>query len=126
MKKFKSKRKGNDLVMVVGGAIAGGIAASMVKKTLLKNMTPLVQNAVVIAGGVAATFFTDNKFVDGAGAGMMAIGGAGIAPEIIPGLAGFDYAIGYTPRETVYRTIADSSRIVESADEKKNQTETIL
>lgn len=124
-KSFKSKRKTNDLIMVVGGAIAGGVIANVAKKTVMANFTQTIQNAVILGAGIAAPMLIDNKIVDAAGAGMIAVGGAGLAAQYIPGLAGFDHAIGATPRETVYRTIADSTRVVEEG-EKKNLTETLL
>jgi len=65
----------NQILMMVGGTIAGATLAGILSKTVLANKSPMVQALVPIAAGLATATFIKSDLGKFAGAGMIASGG---------------------------------------------------
>lgn len=79
-------------LMNAGGAVAGGIAGSLVANKVmpmvLKNAPPIVQNIAPLALGIGLSLFTDNPLIAGFSNGMVATAGKDIAGSFLPAIAG--------------------------------------
>lgn len=64
-----------DILMLAGGAVAGGVAAEMLAGSIGKNMNPkMVQLGQIAAGGIVVKSFSGQPFLMGMGVGVMAKG----------------------------------------------------
>ena len=94
--KKKNKIDFASKLMNAGGAVAGGIAGSLVANKVvpmvLKNAPPIVQNLAPLALGIGISLFIDNPVVSGFANGMIATSGKDIAGSFLPAIAGIGNA----------------------------------
>jgi len=87
-KKSKMKLPINEVLGVVGGAVAAGFVANLVEKNL-PNVPSTVKSLIPIGAGI---FLAGNKNVilRGVGYGMVAKGGSDLAAAFIPAIGNVD------------------------------------
>lgn len=87
-KKSKMKLPINEVLGVVGGAVAAGFVANLVEKNL-PNVPGAVKSLIPIGAGI---FLAGNKNVilRGVGYGMVAKGGSDLAAAFIPAIGNVD------------------------------------
>ena len=87
-KKSKIKLPINEVLGVVGGAVAAGFVANLVEKNL-PNVPTTVKSLIPIGAGI---FLAGNKNVilRGVGFGMVAKGGSDLAAAFIPAIGNVD------------------------------------
>lgn len=87
-KKSKMKLPINEVLGVVGGAVAAGFVKNLVEKNL-PNVPSAVQSLIPIGAGI---FLAGNKNVilRGVGYGMVAKGGSDLAAAFIPAIGNVD------------------------------------
>ena len=87
-KKSKMKLPINEVLGVVGGAVAAGFVANLVEKNL-PNVPTTVKSLIPIGAGI---FLAGNKNVilRGVGYGMVAKGGSDLAAAFIPAIGNVD------------------------------------
>jgi len=92
--KKKLNFKSNGIVPKVGGAVVGGVLAKVVDKTLFSaTTTALVKGGSKLAAGIVLPMFMKNAWVDGVGAGLIALGAYQLGEQYIPGMSGLDNII---------------------------------
>jgi hypothetical protein len=82
-RKYSRRRRGGlgsinagNMVMQLGGVIAGVAAAGYLNKLVLKNQSENIQSLAPIAAGIAMPLILKSEFGKNLGAGMVAYGGA--------------------------------------------------
>jgi len=68
--------KSGNMLMSIGGVLAGVVAAGYINKLALKNQSSTIQSIVPIAAGIALPMFVKSELGKFAGAGMIAYGGS--------------------------------------------------
>jgi hypothetical protein len=87
-KKFKMKAPINEILGVVGGAVAAGYVAKLVNDKL-PNLNSTVKSLIPIGLGVVLAG-NKNTIVRGIGFGMVGKGGADLASAFLPGVGNVD------------------------------------
>lgn len=100
-KKSYSRRRrrmgaiGGSNVTNVLGIVGGAIAARMVVSKVLPNVDTKIKNAGVIALGVFMPKLLKGDLGKALGNGMIAVGGAGLVTEFLPGLGAIEETIEF-------------------------------
>lgn len=82
--------KGGNLTNILG-IVAGAVAGKLVAKKVLPNMDEKIKNAGVVAiGALGMPMLLKSELGKSIGAGMIAVGGAGLLGGFIPAIAGVD------------------------------------
>jgi hypothetical protein len=68
--------KSGNMLVSIGGVLAGVVAAGYINKLALKNQSATIQSIVPIAAGIALPMFVKSELGKFAGAGMIAYGGS--------------------------------------------------
>jgi hypothetical protein len=68
--------KSGNMLVSIGGVLAGVVAAGYINKLALKNQSATIQAIVPIAAGIAFPMFVKSELGKFAGAGMIAYGGS--------------------------------------------------
>jgi len=68
--------KSGNMLISIGGVLAGVVAAGYINKLALKNQSSTIQSIVPIAAGIALPMFVKSELGKFAGAGMIAYGGS--------------------------------------------------
>lgn len=75
---------GLDILGNVVAPIAGAVVARTLGNTVLKNATPMLRNVVPIAAGIGLLVFgKKSKLLQGAGVGMVVMGGVQLAGGLV-------------------------------------------
>lgn len=107
-KKSKMKLPINEVLGVVGGAVAAGFVANLVEKNL-PNVPGAVKSLIPIGAGI---FLAGNKNVilRGVGYGMVAKGGSDLAAAFIPAIGNVDdIFLGAPADQSILSLPADQS-----------------
>jgi hypothetical protein len=97
-KKFKMKAPINEILGVVGGAVAAGYVAKLVNDKL-PNLNSTVKSLIPIGLGVVLAG-NKNTIVRGIGFGMVGKGGADLASAFLPGVGNVDDNVGISVSRT--------------------------
>jgi len=117
-KKFKMKAPINEILGVVGGAVAAGYVAKLVNDKL-PNLNSTVKSLIPIGLGVVLAG-NKNTIVRGIGFGMVGKGGADLASAFLPGVGNVDDIFLSSPADQSILSLPADQSVLSGDDDFMN------